>query len=271
MRKSRNTPNPLRATDILAGLAPANRGHIYQLDVLEQIDSTNRYLNDHSAPAHHNLVCIANQQTQGRGRRGNTWISPPDSNIYLSLRWWFDNEPADMGCLSLACGISIVRALEGLGLNRVRLKWPNDIYTDQYQKLGGILIECRATSRLCVIGIGLNYCMPAEAGQGIDQQWASLADFGAVSSRHAVIVALLNQLVPMLHDYPCQGFAPMRSHWERYDLLHQQPVIAHGTPPTQGVAIGINAEGALRIHTPDGIKTVYADEVSLRRQFDPPS
>ena len=68
-----------------------------------------------------------------------------------------------MGALSLAIGVAALRALRGLGIEDVQLKWPNDLVTPQ-GKLGGILIEMRTESAgpvHVVIGIGINVALAA--------------------------------------------------------------------------------------------------------------
>ena len=90
------------------------------------IDSTNQYLLDRADMLESGTVCIAEYQSNGRGRRGREWISPFGSNLYLSLYWRLDAGMAAAIGLSLVVGIAIVEALEKLGLPNIKLKWHND-------------------------------------------------------------------------------------------------------------------------------------------------
>ncbi len=121
---------------------------------LESAGSTNReaFLQlKHHAP----IAVIAGQQTDGRGRGNNTWLSPP-GNLYLSLG---DILPAaQLPGLSVRVAVHLVRLLnphmEG---NALRIKWPNDLM-DGDKKAGGILVESRiqASKAITVAGIGIN-------------------------------------------------------------------------------------------------------------------
>jgi BirA family biotin operon repressor/biotin-[acetyl-CoA-carboxylase] ligase len=103
-------------------------------------------------------VCIAEHQSAGRGRRGREWLAPFGGGICLSLSWTFPEPPPQLGALSLAVGVALLRALGSHGASGVRLKWPNDVLVNE-RKLGGILCELRAEAggpAYVVIGVGLN-------------------------------------------------------------------------------------------------------------------
>ena len=123
------------------------------------------------------LVCTAEQQTAGRGRRGREWISPFGRNLYVSTVWEFTQGAAALEGLSLAVGVAVAQALKGLGLPEVQLKWPNDIQHEG-KKLGGVLLEMVGdASRQCqvVVGIGVNVAMPGAAANAIDQAWTDIS------------------------------------------------------------------------------------------------
>ena len=62
-----------------------------KLEIFEEIDSTNKYLLESPEISdRHACVILAEYQTQGRGRRGNSWISPFGSGINLSVSWHFE-------------------------------------------------------------------------------------------------------------------------------------------------------------------------------------
>ena len=58
---------------------------IRNLLVFSSITSTNDYLLDNLFNSDQITVCIAEQQTRGRGRYGHEWVSPSAVNIYLSM------------------------------------------------------------------------------------------------------------------------------------------------------------------------------------------
>jgi len=94
-------------------------------------------------------------QTKGRGRAGRIWLSPP-GGIWMTILWNIENKPL-LNVLSLAIGVSAIRALNNTLILDFKLKWPNDIMFLS-RKIGGILIEniFREEKVLSIIGIGLN-------------------------------------------------------------------------------------------------------------------
>ncbi len=105
------------------------------------------------------LWVTARQQTAGRGRRGNAWISTP-GNLYATLLVCDPAVPENAPQLSFVAALAVFDAIVDRATalrEKLALKWPNDILCGG-RKLAGILIESEATNtRLAVaIGIGVN-------------------------------------------------------------------------------------------------------------------
>jgi BirA family biotin operon repressor/biotin-[acetyl-CoA-carboxylase] ligase len=258
----------LDAARLAAALSPAARAELASLEVLFDTDSTNAVALREPLPARGCGVCFAERQTAGRGRRGRAWRSPLAAHVYLSVARRFDGGIAALQGLSLAVGVAAAEALHGLGYRGVGLKWPNDLLADG-RKLGGILVEVggdAAGPLRVVVGLGLNVAMPAAAAREIDQPWCDLASLsGAAPDREAVCVALLDALLPMLARFEREGLAPYLEAWSRHDLLAGRPVrITEGGRIHEGIALGIDADGALRLRGADGERRCHAGEASLR-------
>lgn len=251
---------------ILSAVGEPTQALISQMELLWEVDSTNRHLLQGSAQgADSGRVCLAEFQTSGRGRRGRQWYSPP-GNISLSFSWVFEQGAAALGGLSLSVGVGVAQALASLGIDQVRLKWPNDLLVDK-AKLGGILIEMSGDpSGLCrvVVGVGLNVSSPPLA-ENVDQATAALCQLKENCSRQAVVAALLKQLLPMVASYAESGFAPYKNAWMQLDAFRgQQVAVISGDQSRYGVAQGVNDAGALILET-DGVMTeVHGGELSLR-------
>ena len=86
------------------------------------------------------LLCTAEMQTAGKGRRGRSWVSPFGRNIYVTYGRFLQRDLSDLGGLSIVVGMQAVDTLRGFGLEGIGLKWPNDILLAG-GKLGGILVE----------------------------------------------------------------------------------------------------------------------------------
>ncbi|MEH6583212.1 MAG: bifunctional biotin--[acetyl-CoA-carboxylase] ligase/biotin operon repressor BirA [Halioglobus sp.] len=252
-------------------LSPESAGLLSELDVREVIDSTNmEALRRIQAGAGAGLVCTAEQQTAGRGRRGRQWVSPFARNLYFSVVWEFTQGAAALEGLSLAVGVAVARALKSSGLPEVQLKWPNDLLFEG-AKLGGVLLEMvgdATGSCQVVIGVGLNVTMPREAAADIDQAWtdvSTLAGQGAAPGRNALLSALLSELLPLLDQFETTGFRPFRDEWMALDAHGGQAVILSTAADQQGgIARGVDERGALLLETTLGVQTIYGGEISLR-------
>jgi BirA family biotin operon repressor/biotin-[acetyl-CoA-carboxylase] ligase len=260
----------LDSARIQAGLTAAARALLRDLLLLESVDSTNaEALRRIAAGAGAGLVCAAEIQTAGRGRRGRQWVSPYARNIYLSLVWEYHDGAAALEGLSLAVGVAVVRALAQLGVTGLQLKWPNDLLFDG-AKLGGILLEMAgdATGRCqVVLGVGLNVAMPAAAAGAIDQAWTDLAAVAgaALPGRNALVASLLNELLPLAADFASTGFGPWREQWQALDAYAGKQVILHsGDQRLAGTARGVDERGALQLETSLGIRIIHGGEISLR-------
>lgn len=258
----------LDAQAIAAGLAPEARAGLAGIEVLFETDSTNAVALREPAPAHGTRAWLAERQTAGRGRRGRRWASPLAAHVYLSLSHRFDGGLQALQGLSLAVGVAAADALHALGYSRVRLKWPNDLMADG-RKLGGILVEIGGEAggpMRVVVGLGLNVAMPASAARDIDQPWCDLASLSdAPPSRQAVCVALLDALLPMLARFEREGLPAFQAGWARHDMLAGQRVrLRVGDREVEGVALGITADGALRLREAGGETHHHAGEASLR-------
>ncbi len=215
------------------------------------------------------VVCLAEEQTMGRGRRGREWLSPIGGNFYGSLGWVFPAGVSVVEGLSLAVGVAVVRALQRYGVSGVGLKWPNDIMIGQ-EKLGGVLIELQAESDgpcLVVVGLGLNLHLPDSAYEALDRPVTDLSrHLGRPVERNRLGALLLDELLVLLSNYPESGFAACHKEWLELDVLNGAQVEVSGLDrPVEGVARGVDTYGALRVETVAGSVMLHGGEVSLRK------
>lgn len=264
-------PIQLLDTDLIGKyLGSDARRLISALDLHESVASTNSLaLGLAQEGGAQGRVVVAEHQTGGRGRRGRTWVSPYASNLYMSLCWEFSGGAAALEGLSLAVGVAVVDALESLGAEGCRLKWPNDVLHSG-QKLGGILLEMTGdVSGLCavVVGIGINVQMPDTAARTIDQEWTDLHVVmgGDTPDRNCTLAAILSTLLPTMDAFSRTGFPAFRERWIALDANTDKQVnLLLAENEISGVARGVNEQGALLLATPEGIQTFYGGEVSLR-------
>lgn len=254
-------------------LAPSVNDRFPLIEIHGALDSTNRRAMDHALAGTTGLVCLAESQIAGRGRRGRNWVSPFGRNLYMSVVWEFECGAGGLEGLSLAVAVAVARALGELGINSTTLKWPNDLMVEG-AKLGGILIElsgdlvgpCKV-----VIGIGINCEMSDKAGINIDQDWTDLARVAGPRPvlRNELAALVLSQLVAALNRFADRGFADFQAEWESIDALRDRDVcLIAGDRTIIGKAAGITPRGALKLITDQGEQEFSGGELSLRvRQF----
>ena len=126
---------------------------------LDEVDSTNSYLKGRNdLLQQHGLVVIADMQTSGRGRVGREFVSLRGKNLTFSVVLHPELPLGEIQVLSLLASVAVSRVLEKY-LNKIRLKWPNDVLVCE-KKICGILLEAitipEQSFPVLVMGIGLN-------------------------------------------------------------------------------------------------------------------
>ena len=240
-----------------------------KLELIPVIDSTNQYLLERVNESEKGRVCVAEYQASGRGRRGRQWVSPFGSNLYLSMYWRLDAGMAAAMGLSLVIGIAAVEALEEMGIQGVKLKWPNDLYY-QDKKLAGILVEMSGQAggaANLVIGMGLNIGMP-DKQPDIDQPWTTLNQVCADHrlDRTQLALTLIEHWKTILVDYEMMGLAGFVDRWNRLDNFIGRPVkLLMGAREVKGIVQGIDQQGGVVLETDNGLETYIGGEISLRK------
>ena len=232
-------------------------------DVLESTNTSLLELAQHGAAP--GSVLVGELQTAGRGRRGRHWVAALGCSLTFSVLWRFARDVRQLGGLSLAVGLAIVRALRELGAEGIELKWPNDLIFSE-RKLGGILVELvpGRESSAAIIGIGLNISDPARGALPVNRPIAALQDVLAVlPARQEILLGVLGSLSGVLQQFDRNGFAPFRDEFERchafqgaqVDLLHD------GRPPMRARVLGVDADGSLRVEQAGRLMAVHSAEI----------
>lgn len=225
------------------------------------VESTQDWALGSPLPARGAAVFVADAQRAGRGRRGRVWQTDPEGSLALTVLRRFALPPIRLAPLGPAVGVAVARALQGLGATGLRLKWPNDLVVDD-AKLAGLLIEARGES--VAIGLGVNLALSDM--RGVEQPWTDLHRAGVVDvGRPRILGAILCALLPALAEFEREGFAAFVEDWARFDALAGRPVrVLSGERVEDGVAMGIDAGGGLRVRHADGDRVHHAGEVSVR-------
>ena len=263
------------AEAIWEAVAPTLPG--FTVEVLPEIDSTNSELMRRArAGQHEPTLLVAERQTAGRGRMGRVWDGGDlgDAGELPSLMFslGLPLAPRDWSGLSLAVGVCVAESLDPA----VRLKWPTDLWLADDRKLGGILVETASfapaqplagadavTPRYVVVGIGINITPRTLGGaDGLSIRPAALQELVPGIDAAAALARVAAALVASVQLFERSGFAPFQARFHARDVLRDRAVrLSDGT---EGTAHGVDASGALRVHTSQGVQTITSAEISVR-------
>ncbi len=231
----------------------------FTVEVLPEIDSTNSELMRRARSGQCDpVLLLAERQTAGRGRMGRDWQSDTSGQTgSLTFSLGLVLEPQSWSGLSLVAGLAVAQALHP----EILLKWPNDLWWRE-RKLAGVLIETASVGslRYVVVGVGIN--IARMDAPGLTTPAAALQELHPAMDAPQALMAVVPPLVTALRDFATHGFAARQAAFLRRDALSGRAVTT--SDGTVGVARGVDASGALLVHTAAGVIHVSSAEVSVR-------
>jgi len=222
------------------------------------------------AGAPEGTLVIADFQTAGRGRLDRQWWSPPGSSLLLSLVFRPSFlAPHQAQRLTMVCSLAVCDAVEQVTNLMPVLKWPNDVLIDG-RKICGLLSELgvvNACLDYVVVGLGINVNVDFGHGDMPESMTSATSLEAAVGhevSRLSVLAALL-RCVEVRYERLRAGVLP-RDEWQsRLDTLGREVRVTMPGQTLNGLATGVDADGALLMQLADGRTVrVLAGDVTLR-------
>lgn len=224
------------------------------LEYKECVTSTNDMIlkmAEHGAPD--GAVCLANEQTAGRGRHGSGWFSPPGYGIWVSFLLRPKLSIGRTPPLTLCAAGAAARCLEAFADIDVAIKWPNDLLIKN-RKVGGILAETREVSHnkpVIVVGMGIN------VNQSPDMFPPEIADSATslrIESGHSVprqdlFLAIAQAFGCTYRDYLKYGPKSILAEIDTRLAWRRRLVVAESPPGTVGHISQIDEEGGLVLET----------------------
>ncbi len=251
------------------GKSPIFGRRIYYFRTTTSTQDEARRLAEGGAPE--GTIVLAEEQTAGRGRLGRAWISPPGSSILMSIIFRPTLLLTQAHRLTMITSLSIAEAIENLTPLKVAIKWPNDILLAG-KKAGGILTEIQAsTDRIlyAVVGVGINVNVKVSESllSHLAPYATSLSDeLGYEFPRFVLLQEILSRLEENYQELK-EG-ADFRAKWQaRLYPLGQEVTVITPAETVEGIAIGVNEDGALLLATPNGeVRTIWAGDVTLKKE-----
>jgi len=232
---------------------------------LSNIDSTNNFaaklLSENLCQ--NGAVILADQQTQGKGQRGNVWLSESGKNLLCSFVFKPDNlSVGKQTSLTWATSLSLLETLRKFNIE-AQIKWPNDIYVSG-KKIAGILIEnqLQGSSIHCsIIGIGLN--VKQENFEGLN----ATSLFNEIKESHpprSVLNLLMKVMSEKFELINFNKLDQLKNSYEANLYLKNQPTTFEDKAGIfTGKIIGTTNEGKLLIDKETGVTEYGLKEIRV--------
>lgn len=206
------------------------------------------------------LAVQAMQQTKGRGRHGNAWVSPM-GNLYISTLLRPSCKADKAAQMAFVVALALSDAIDGIiEEGRVKtLKWPNDVLIDG-KKISGILLESKMDAHgrceYLIIGTGVNIFAAPEGAVGLD----------AIKKERIAVNTFRDIYLEKLHSrymsWQENGFAGIRKDWlAQAHGIGQPMTIRLPESSYQGIFKGLNENGALIVDMNGQERSFTAGEV----------
>lgn len=236
----------------------------------DSIDSTNKKAKEIAQDEEEGAVLIAEEQTEGKGRMGRTWISPKGKGIWMTIILKPNIEPMKVPKITLIGAAAVHKALDKMGI-KTQIKWPNDILIDG-KKICGILTEMSGELNLInyiIMGIGINVNLDEKdiPDELKDRATSLKISLGKETNRKKLTAYILNEFEDLYMKFKENDDIDevLKICRENSILLGEEVKIIRGNNVRLGKAIDINEDGELLVKFKgDNVEKIYSGEVSLR-------
>jgi BirA family biotin operon repressor/biotin-[acetyl-CoA-carboxylase] ligase len=235
---------------------------------LNAIDSTNeflkRWVEEHSSESA--VAALAAYQEQGKGQRGNQWVSEPSKNLALSVYIPLSGVLAvSQFSLTKLISLTVIEVLEELKIPELAIKWPNDILSCQ-QKIGGILIETaikKNSLEYAIVGMGLN------VNQLVFDGLPKAASMASVTGKNFQVDTICQQILDRLEaKFPIHFLSDSSELDQAYlSYLFQYQKSAQYMDSKgnefEATLVGVAPNGKLQLKTAAGIQSFLMKEITF--------
>lgn len=242
----------------------------YHIFTYDTIDSTN---NEAKRKALDNTInkglFIAEEQTEGKGRRGKQWESNKGSGIWMSLLIRPPILPINASMLTIVTGLAVIKGIKKHINIDVSIKWPNDIVING-KKICGILTEMSSEIEYInyvIIGIGINV-NTEDFPKEIKKIATSMKIEGKKKySRKEILVDIINEFHILYEEFiKNKDLEFLRNEYNKNCInMGAEITVEKEGNIIRGKGLGINNKGELILQTKDNdIMTISSGEASVR-------
>lgn len=229
---------------------------------LERTDSTNNFaakLLNTQKPAEGTAI-MTHIQEAGKGQRGNTWQSEAHKNLTVSFIFYPTFVSANnQFTLNIAISLGLHDYFKAEFEDRVKIKWPNDLYID-HKKVAGILIEniwSGSGLKSSIVGLGININQESfseDLQKAASKKSFSGKEYPLKEELHAVSSFLEARYLQLkAGKLDLQRVSYINALYQYQEVATYQS----GDLTFQGKIQDITADGKLCIHKEDGTEGMY--------------
>lgn len=258
--------------DIIENLVENKMGS--NIHFFDSIGSTNTYAKKIALDGcEEGTVVITDQQTEGRGRLGRTWVSKPKTSVLMSIVLRPNVHPTEAPKTTQIAAAALAKALNNMIDADVKIKWPNDVIINK-KKISGILTEMSAeldNINYVIVGIGINVNVDTFPDDIKDIASSIKNETGIEISRTNLIVGIIKEFEKLYYDFVNTGKLD-----KTIDVCRDNSITVGSKVRIEGrnesyeaEAIDISNDGELIIKKDNGdIINIVSGEVSVRGLYN---
>jgi BirA family biotin operon repressor/biotin-[acetyl-CoA-carboxylase] ligase len=218
------------------------------------------------------VVVFAESQTQGRGRLGRSWFSPPRRGLWFSVLLRPKLRPQAATQFTVAAATALARAIRQVTRLEPQIKWPNDLLI-RGRKVAGVLTELNAELdrvKYLILGIGVDVNLTsAELPPELLEVATSLRiEAGHAIPRAELAAAILRELDVDYARIRENRFTELSDEWEKQcTTIGRRVSIRIGERAFSGFVESLDEDGALLLRTEHGrLERIIGGDVSLEKK-----
>jgi len=263
---------PISAERLIAHLRTMTIG--LRLICLDSIDSTNREVKRRDQGDREGMVVFSEEQTAGKGRQGQVWLSPKSKGLWMSVLLKPGLPAEKIPQLNLVAAAAVALSLDKVDscLDKKSLvKWPNDLFLNG-KKICGILAETHFrenAARSVILGIGLNVNLDAEDFPPELKEIATslLLETGHLYNREIIAANILNCFEELYLEYVNKGTLDrtLEICRTRSAVIGKDVILSNQDRQKQARVLDIGPAGELMVRLEDGREmAIVSGEISLK-------
>lgn len=229
-----------------------------EIEVLSAVDSTNGLVRRKADSGRaEGCVVVANEQTDGRGRRGRLFFSPAETGIYMSILLRPCHYSAGQAVrFTTMAAVAICEAIEEVSTEKAGIKWVNDIYVGG-KKVCGILTEASfdlesGLVEYAVLGVGINVYRPRGGfPKGLEQTAGFLFENTRDDLKNRLTAAFLNHFLEYYRAESLTGY--IEKYRQRSLVVGKEVTVIDGDRTRTAFAYGVDDDCRLLVRYDDGL------------------